>query len=201
MAEGSARDLAHPLPASAKLLQIGRFSSDGTTRGWGFMPLSQDPEARRRQLANLQRGGGLPATPGNALALKHGGQSALLLRDVEAEVRELFDALADSAPVRDPDGSLPAADVVAVERAARALKRWRHLAQWCDLHGRLVEKTGEVKPAAELELRAERELGAALDAIGCTPMARSKLGLRLAQALDLAQAAAEDWRAEQEEAD
>jgi hypothetical protein len=140
-------------------------------------------------LANLRRGGN-PAQPGNTQALRQGGRSELLLRDVEAETRELLDALAEAAPVREPDGSLPAADAVAVERAARSLKRYRSVSSWLDLHGRLDEK-GEVRPAAELELKCERELGRALDDLGMTPMARSKLGLRLVQA----SAAAEDAEA------
>jgi hypothetical protein len=90
-------------------------------------PLSSDEAARSRQLANLRPGGGAAKT-GDLRALRHGGHSEALLRDVSGEVRELLDALADAAPVRDPDGSLPAADAIAVERAARALKRYRHLA-------------------------------------------------------------------------
>ena len=74
-----------------------------------------------------------PATVGNSRALKHGYRSEGLVKAVEAEVRELMDALAESAPVRDPDGGLPGADVVAIEAAARALKRWRHVSAWCDL--------------------------------------------------------------------
>lgn len=151
---------------------------------------SPDPEARARSLANLQRGGGRPAEPGNALARRHGARSEVLLRDVEDEVAELRDALAEAAPVRGPDGSLPAADVVAVERAARALKRWRHVSAWCDLHGRLDDRTGGVKPAADYELRAERELGRALDALGMTPDSRFRMGLGLGRALDLARAIA-----------
>lgn len=142
------------------------------------MPLSKDPAARRRQLENLKRGEN-PAVEGNDHALLHGARSELLFRDVEGEVRELLDVLAAAAPVRDPDGSLPAADAAAVETAARALKRYRHLAKWCDLHGRLDDRTGEVKPAAEYELRAERALAAALDALGMTPTSRAKLGLDL----------------------
>lgn len=76
-------------------------------------------------LANLR--GAPPAPRGHSRSLKHGGHSDLLIRDVEAEVRELMDALGEAAPVRDPDGGLPAADVIAVEAAARALKRYRHL--------------------------------------------------------------------------
>jgi hypothetical protein len=144
------------------------------------MPLSRDPSKRERQLANLQAGAGA-ATDGNTRALRHGAYSDALLHDVDGEVRELLNAFADAAPVRDGDGSLPAADVVAVERAARALKRYRHLSGWLDLHGRLTD-AGEVKPAAELELKAERELAAALDSLGMTPTSRARLGVDLARA-------------------
>jgi hypothetical protein len=106
-------------------------------------------------LANLRSAP--PAPLGHTRSLIHGGRSEVLLRDVDAEVRELMDALGEAAPVRE-DGHLPVADVVAVEVAARALKRYRHLASWLDAHGRIKEKTGGVKSAAELELRAERQL-------------------------------------------
>jgi hypothetical protein len=122
------------------------------------------------------------APVGNTRAMTHGFRSEALVKDVESEVRELMDALADSAPVRDVDGGLPGADVVAVEAAARALKRWRSVSAWCDLHGRIDEKTGDEKSAANYELRAESALQRALDVLGMNPMARSKLGLRLAQA-------------------
>jgi P27 family predicted phage terminase small subunit len=148
------------------------------------MPLSTDPAKRATQLANLQPGAG-QASDGNGRALTHGGYSAALVADVETEVLELMEALGGSAPVHDPDGSLPAADVAAVERAARALKRWRTLSQWCDLHGRIVERgkaKGAVKPAAELELKAERELAAALEALGMTPRSRAALGVDLVRA-------------------
>lgn len=160
------------------------------------MPLSTDPVKRARQLANL-RAAPPPPPAGNSRALVHGGTSALLVRDVEDEVRALMDALGAAAPVRDPDGSLPAADVVAVEAAARALKRWRHLSQWCDAHGRIKERTGSVKPAAELEVKAEHQLHQALDRLGLNPSARSKLGLNLARAATLGDALAEGgeaWR-------
>ena len=88
------------------------------------MPLSRDPNKRARQLANL--GSRPPAPPtGNRRAVRHGGYSEALVADVSDEVRELMAALGDVAPVRDPDGGLPAADVVAVERAARLLRRYR----------------------------------------------------------------------------
>jgi P27 family predicted phage terminase small subunit len=130
-------------------------------------------------LANLRAAP--PAPAGHTRSLIHGGRSELLLRDVEREVAELAAAMGDAAPVRDPDGGLPAADVIAVETAARALKRYRRLAAWLDTHGRIKEKTGNVKPAAELEIRAERQLTEALDRLGMNPMARSRLGLNLAR--------------------
>jgi hypothetical protein len=130
-----------------------------------------------------------PAAPlGNTWTVTHGFRSEALVKDVEAGVRELMDALAESAPVREADGSLPAADAVAIETAARALKRWRSVSAWCDLHGRVDEK-GEVKSAARYELEGERALQRALDNLGMSPMARSKLGLNLArtaQSFDLA---------------
>jgi hypothetical protein len=103
----------------------------------------------------------------------------LLFRDVEAEIAELMEALGETVPVRDPDGSVPAADLAAVEYAARALKRYRHLWGWCEAHGRIEERTGKVKAAAEYELQAERSLANALDALGMTPTSRAKLGLDL----------------------
>lgn len=148
------------------------------------MPLSDDPAARSNQLANLRRGGAVTPKGEPSTRLSHGGRSALLFKDVSDEVMELTEALADAAPVKDPDGSVPAADGVMLETAARALKRFRHLAQWLDLHGRLDPKTSEPRPAAELELKAERSLTMALDSLGMTPTARARLGLDLARAAE-----------------
>lgn len=134
-----------------------------------------------RSLANLIPGAGTAAQEGNSRRMTHGGRSEALLANVEGETRELTDALAAAAPVREADGSVPAADTVAIERAARALKRWRSLASWLDLHGRLDGK-GKVRDAARLELQAERQLATALDALGMTPESRSRLGLRLVTA-------------------
>jgi hypothetical protein len=148
-----------------------------------------------RSLANLKRGNSDPPI-GNARAMTHGFRSEALVRDVEAEVRELMDALAESVPVRDPDGGLPAADTIAVEAAARALKRWRHVSVWCDAHGRFDPKTHAERPAAGYELRAESALHLCLNSLGMSPMARSKLGLNLAraQSFDLAR----EWQRDDE---
>lgn len=156
------------------------------------MPLSNDPDAKARQLANLKRGESGTPKGEPSTRLTHGARSTLLFKDVDAEVVELMDALGESVPVRDADGGVPAADQAAVEYAARALKRYRHLSTWCDLHGRIEEKTGKVKPAADYELRAEKSLANALDALGMTPTSRARLGLDLARSADLAM----EWAAE-----
>ena len=68
------------------------------------MPLSDDPERRQRQLANLKRGDNPVTPPGEpSTRLTHGARSTLLFRDVEAEVVELMEALAEIVPVRNPD--------------------------------------------------------------------------------------------------
>jgi len=160
---------------------VKRKRKGGPTKGQGG-----GGRRHPNSLANLKPP---PPTPlGVTHALKHGFRSEVLVRDVEVEVRELMDALAESAPVREPDGSLPAADTVAIETAARALKRYRSVSTWLDLHGRLDDK-GEVRSAARYELDGERALHRCLDSLGMSPMARSKLGLNLARtagAFDLA---------------
>jgi transcriptional regulator with XRE-family HTH domain len=110
------------------------------------------------------------------------------------------EALVASVPIRDERGELPVADEAAVEIAARALKRWREVSTWCDAYGRLDERTGAIKDAADYELWCERRLHEALDVLGLSPTARAKLGLDLARAsqFDLARHWAEDGDAEEE---
>jgi hypothetical protein len=128
-------------------------------------------------LANLRSAP--PAPLGHTRSLIHGGRSELLVASVEPEVVELMTQLGDRAPVRGPDGKLPEADLIIFEVGARALKRYRHLTQHNDLHGRIVERTGELKPSAVLELQAERQLVAFLDRTGMSPLAREKIRLQL----------------------
>jgi P27 family predicted phage terminase small subunit len=148
-------------------------------------------------LANLRRGGG-PSLAGNSYQLRHGALSKQLLADVSAEVVELMDLLAEAAPVREGDGSLPPADVVAIELAARCLKRYRHIAAYLDLHGRIAD-SGKVRPGAAYEVQAENQLHQALDALGMTPTSRARLGLNIARAADFDLAAR--WAEEPIDAD
>jgi hypothetical protein len=133
-----------------------------------------------RSLANLQPGAGA-GDGGLQRARTHGAYTEALVRDVSAEVRELMELLAEGAPVREPDGSLPAADVVAVEMAARALKRWRSVSTYCDLHGRVDPKTHKARGAARYELDCEVALDRRLDVLGMNPTARLKLGMKIAR--------------------
>ena len=146
--------------------------------------MSSDPARRAAQLANLRAVP--PASPGRPPS--HGGYSEALVANVEREVLELRDALGETAPLRDAEGGLPAADLVAFERAARALRRYRAVDQWVALHGALDERTGEVKPAARLADELGRSLDAILDRLGLTPAGRTRLGLDVAraQSFDLA---------------
>lgn len=177
---GSAREVpaarVGPTAGRGTVTRRGRYPKRGDATGGG--------QHHPASLRNLR-----PArTPGVEPRLSHGAYSQRLVAHVESEVGELMDALGDAAPIREADGTVPAADLAAVEAAARALKRWRHVSAWCDAHGRIQERTGRVKPAAELELACERALHRALDALGMNPASRVALGVGVArQSLDLAQ--------------
>lgn len=153
-------------------------------------PTSDDPAKRERQMSNLQPGqhvGNLVPGAGQAAraadTLRHGAYSRRLTENVEEEVSELMDALADTAPVRAADGGLPCHDVIAVEALARTLRRWRAVEAWLDLHGILDERTGEPKPAAKLAGDLHGRLVRGLEGMGMTPKARAALGLDLARTL------------------
>jgi hypothetical protein len=91
------------------------------------VPLSGDPEGRARQLANLRKAPP-PAPPlGNVRSVRRGGYSTSpRMLPIEGKARQIYELLVEDAPMRDPDGSLPAADRTA-RRAARrcAWHAWR----------------------------------------------------------------------------
>jgi len=163
--------------------------------------LSRRPAARARQLANLTARP--PAPPsGNQRARRHGGYSTIALARLDAKAREVFDALAADAPMRDAD-QLPAADAALVRLAAECMCRIDTVSAYLAAHGVLDDK-GNVRPAAELEGRLRREAADYLDALGMTPRSRAKLGLDVARAqtFDLAEYwAAQDVAAERADVD
>lgn len=140
-------------------------------------PHSRDPDKARRQLANLRPA---PRAPrGNVRTLRHGGRATAATLPVSEVVLELRDTLAAAAPVRDHAGDLPAADEATVELAARALCRVRRVEAWCDVHGYLDEKTGDVKPAVRYLEEATRTADRLLGSLGMNPRERARLGVDL----------------------
>jgi hypothetical protein len=148
-----------------------------------------------------------PPEKGNKRALTHGAYARVAPEREDAKRREVFDALAADAPVRDADGSLPAADSPAVSLLAQTLVRLDDLRAYIDEHGlvqhrrytsdnpqtkrqrnRAKRKRRNIDPLRLLEMedklvgRAER----LLDSLGMTPRSRAKLGLDQARQFDLA---------------
>lgn len=153
------------------------------------MPLSDDPEKRARQLANLPNMRGEPPAnawaPGASPALRHGLRSRAPSKIVlDPIVREIEDALAADLPLKNGDGSVPAADRFAVELAAIALLRVRRVSAYLQLHGDTDEK-GALRPELEGLGKAVEHAARMLDRLGCSPRARAALGVdvaRMAQA-------------------
>lgn len=158
-----------------------------------------------------------PPTPkGNKRALTHGAYAQVAPAREDAKRREVFDALAADAPVRDADGGLPAADSPVVSLLAQTLVRLDDLRAYIDEHGlvqhrryssdnpktkrarnRSGRKRRNIDPLRLLEMeeklvaRAER----LLDSLGMTPRSRAKLGLDQARQFDLAREWEESGRA------
>lgn len=154
------------------------------------MPLSKDPEKRRRQLENLKPGGG--AWPkGATVHLKHGlrtRQPARIVLDPIAS--EIEDTLAADLPLRGPDGQVPAPDRYMVELAALALLRVRRVSAYLELHGD-TDGQGHLRPELDGLGKAIEHAARLLDRLGCSPRARAALGVDLARTADLATAMSE----------
>lgn len=149
-------------------------------------PLSTDPVKRERQLANLTARP--PAPPaGNVRALVHGGtarKATLIAAGSWAE--RIYAELEDEAPLRAPDGGLPAHDRQAVELLASALARLQAVEAWLATRPAVNEK-GLPWPAEDTARRLRREVAGYLDALGMTPKSRAALGVDLIRAQGLAE--------------
>jgi hypothetical protein len=146
-----------------------------------------------RSLANLQPGAGA-GDGGQARALSHGGYAAIVGDRLDAKVREVFDALAADAPLRDSAGGLPQHDAAAVSLLAQCLCRLEDVTANIRDFGVFVQggkRKGDVRPAVELERSLRREAAGHLAELGMTPAARAKLGVDLARTVDLAMAMSE----------
>jgi phage terminase small subunit len=142
-------------------------------------PLSGNSDARERQLANLRNAPAAPA--GNQRHRTHGGYARIAGEQMEAKAREVFEALAGDAPLRDTGGGLPAADTLAVRMLAECLVRLDRVAADVRDHGWKDERTGDQRPVIELETRLRAEALTWARELGMTPAARVRLGLDLAQ--------------------
>jgi hypothetical protein len=147
------------------------------------MALSSDPQKRAKQLKNLKPA---PPTPKGAKRnLTHGATATPSPRRQAALERQIAAAL----PVRDADGSAPAADAIAVRLLAVALCRHESCARYVTKHG-AITRGGKLSAAAEWEDKLYARCLRLSEQLGLTPASRVKLGLTLAQTaqFDLAQA-------------
>lgn len=154
-------------------------------------PLSRDPDRRGRQLANLRRGGAPAAPAGNRRHVVHGGYAVVATDRLEAKALAVFDAIAADAPLRGADGDLPAHDAALVRLAADVLCRLDDIAGYLRDRGWLDENGQPRENLLDLERRLRTEAADHLDALGCTPRSRAKLGLDLARTVDAATALSE----------
>lgn len=156
-------------------------------------PASSDPQRRARQLANLRKGGTV-APAGNRRAVRHGAYAVVAAARLDVKAREVYEALAHDAPLRDAVDELPAADGAAVRLAAEVMCRLDDLSAWLAAHGWLDANDQPRESLLDLERRLRGEAADHLDSLGMTPRARARLGLDVARAagFDLAAQWAED---------
>jgi hypothetical protein len=160
------------------------------------MPLSRNPFARRRQLRNL-RGRTSEQMIANTNSLKHGGYGTVARERMEGKVAEVYDAISLDAPLRDPDGDLPAPDAAMVRLLAECLCRIESIGAYLRDHGLIDPKTKAPRESViYLEARLQNNASDYLDALGMSPRSRARLGLdlRRSEAFDLA----EFWSREDE---
>lgn len=144
------------------------------------MPLSSDPAARSRQVANLRRGAGA-GDGGMQRARQHGAYARLPAERVDAKVREVAAAIAEDAPVRAADGGLPEHDTVAVRQLAEALCRLDDIGDYLQRRG-WEDENGKPRPVLEYEGTLRRHVLDLLRELGMTPRARAALGLDIVRA-------------------
>jgi hypothetical protein len=138
----------------------------------------------RNSLANLMQGKSRTSVrPGNTIALKHGGYASIATERLDQKQREVFDGLADDAPLRASDGGLPREDALALSLLARALCRLEDVEAYHARSGWL-DGRGKPRPSVDLELKLRREALDIAEALGMSPRSRVRLGLDIARTKD-----------------
>jgi hypothetical protein len=129
-------------------------------------PLSRRPEARARQLANLQPGRAA-AGPGNTRSLQHGAYRRISREQLDRKTREVFDALAADVPLKD-QGELPAPDALPVRLLAETLIPLEGIGAFLNRKG-WEDDEGRVRPVVEIEMRLRNQALDLAESLGCTP--------------------------------
>jgi len=101
-------------------------------------------------------------------------------------VQEIAQELGEGAPVRDGDGSLPAADHAAIESAAVDVLIVRRIHGYLETHGWIDPQSERMRPEVDLLSKANARLLGKLSALGMTPTSRGRLGVDLTRQFDLA---------------
>jgi hypothetical protein len=148
------------------------------------MPTSTDPEKRARQLANLRQGP--PAPRGNVLGLRHGAYARITEAELDATTRQIYEAVAQDAPVRAADGGLPSHDSLVVRQLAEALVR-RQRVTTSEIRRGIEDKDGRVRGVVEYGLRLDDQILSYCKELGMTPRSRAALGLHLVTAASAAE--------------
>lgn len=147
--------------------------------------VSRDPVKLAAQRANLLA---VPPGPGPGRPVSHGAYAAVAVDRLDVKSREIFDALAADAPLRERDGALPAADGVVVRLLADTLCRLDSIGEYLGRKGWQADD-GNPRPVLDTEARLRGNALDLLRELGMTPRARAALGLdvvRAGAAFDLA---------------
>jgi hypothetical protein len=148
-------------------------------------PVKYGRDGRRMSpasLANLQPGAGA-AGPGNRRRVDHGGYAAVLAERLGEKVRTIFEAIGADVPLRDFDGGPPREDSVAIRLLAEVLCRLDDVGANIRDFGLFDRKSGELRPAVDLERRLRLEAADHADALGLNPRARVRLGIDLMRSI------------------
>jgi Phage terminase, small subunit len=141
-------------------------------------------------LANLVPGAGA-GDGGLQRRLSHGGYAQLHRERIERKEREVYDALAADAPLRDSNGELPRHDAAQVALLCECLCHLEDVSANIRDFGVLEQhgkRKGQPRTVVEVARTLRREAAGYLAELGMTPKARAALGVDLQRTVDLATA-------------